>query len=335
MRWGAGARAAIALAALLGCLATPAAAPAREIARGAAVTWRWVEREPAYRNALLAHFRSITPENELKMAYIQPGPGVFDFTVADRMVAFARANDRRLRGHTLVWGQQIPGWLASWTWSREALLSVLERHIKTTVRHYRGRVREWDVVNEAFDADGTYRDNVWLQVIGPDYVEHAFRWAREADPHATLVYNEIGADTVNAKAASVLRMAKDFRSRGVPLDAIGLQLHVSAADGPSQKAIVAAMRRYESIGLKVRVTEMDVRTRSTRGPLARRLDAQSRTFAAAAGACAEVVACESFTTWGVGDRHSWIGSAERPLLLDRDYRPKPAYGAVRARLRGG
>ena len=308
----------------------PPPAPARPVPLGAAITWSNVEADGQLRDTLLREFDSITPENEMKMEALQPRRrGEYDFTRADAIVAFAQSNAKRVRGHTLVFGNQLPWWLSRGKWSREELLAILEDHVKTVVGRYRGRVDEWDVVNEAVLDDGSYRDSVWYRGIGPEYVELAFRWAREADPQARLFYNDIAAEWPGAKMEKILALARDFRSRGIPIDGIGLQMHTETAGYPRRAQILSAMRRYAEVGLDIAVTEMDVATSATSGTREQKLAAQAAAYGDAALACAEVAACQSFTTWGVGDRYTWIGSSEMPLLFDATFAPKPAYAAVR------
>jgi endo-1,4-beta-xylanase len=301
---------------------------------GVAVQDRLLDKDEGYAQLVDDAFASVTPENEMKMAVLQPERGRFDFRQADRIVDWAVERGKRVRGHTLVWHNQNPGWLTEGRFSREELLAIMREHITTVMRRYKGRVREWDVVNEAVEDDrGALRKSVWLDGIGPDYVEQAFRFARDADPDAVLVYNDYGAEGAGTKSDGVRRLLLRLRKRGVPLDAVGLQGHVDTAPIPQLDANLDAFR---ALGVRIRFTEVDVRVRPPAS--ARELRAQARQYARLARACRRVQ-CEGFTVWGVDDADSWVPGAYPgfgdALLFDGDLRPKPAARALREALVGG
>jgi endo-1,4-beta-xylanase len=304
---------------------------ARAIPLGAAVRESALGDTP-YATTVGAYFDSLTPENEMKMAFLQPERGRFEFRFADHLVAFAAAHGKAVRGHTLVYGDQLPAWVEHplVPWTRAELLDVMRRHIETVMAHYRGRVRTWDVVNEPIGDQGGYRPNIWYRVIGPDYVEQAFRFARAADPSARLYLNEAAAERPSAKATTLYAAAADFKRRGVPLDGIGFQNHTTAPGNPTRAELERSMRRYAALGLKTEITEMDVVTPP--GPSRSRLRAQARAFAAAAAACRAVRSCARLTTWGVSDRITWKEPGDLPLLFDTDFGAKPSYVAVARRL---
>ena len=314
--------------------AATAPPPARPLPRrgpiplGTAVSWNQFRSDSRLPDTFLRHFDQMTPENEMKMFALQPRQGRFEFRQADAMVDWARSHGKRVRGHTLVFGNQLPAWVANGGFTRDQLIAVMESHIKTVVGHFRGRVAEWDVVNEAVQGDGTLLPNLWLQVIGPGYIELAFRFAREADPGARLFYNDGGIDLPDhPHTQGVRRLLGDLRSRGVPVDGVGLQNHMSNRWHSPAPYIDEAMRRFAEMGLDVAVTEMDVRT-DTGGPHAAELEAQKQIFEASARACRFQPRCTSFSTWGVSDRYSWFGAGPMPLLFDSDVNPKPAFAAV-------
>lgn len=284
---------------------------------------------PGYRRAVVERFDAITTENELKWERVQPRPGSFSFAEPDRLVDFAARHAKAIRGHTLVYHDQLPGWVSrpDVPWTRERLLAVLEKHIKTVVGRYRGRIGAWDVVNEPLAADGSFRRSVWHDVIGPDYIDHALRWAHEADPEASLFVNETAAEHDNDKARALAALARRLVRRGVPLHGIGVQAHVPASSGLSREELIRVMGRYDALGLRVAVTELDVE----------RVDsATERSQIALAGmiasACAAVARCAGVTAWGVDDAHSWLGRRAAGVLLDLSYRPKAAYTVVRDQL---
>jgi endo-1,4-beta-xylanase len=308
--------------------AGPPAALPRAVPLGAAMRSENLD-DPDYTSTFLANFDSLTPEHEMKWAAIEPARGVFDFRRADALVAFAAAHGRAVRGHALVADKPLPGWLTSplLPWSRDQLIAIMHEHIAAVVGRYRGRVAEWDVVNEAFAPDGSLARNVWLRTIGPGYIELAFRFAREADPGAALYLTDTGAEWPGRQQDAIFALAADLRARGVSIDGVGFQNHVMAARYPSRAELETAFRRFGSAGLRTEITEMDVASPVT-GALSDRLAEQTAAYAAAAQACAAVPACVRFTTWGVSDRFSWKPAAEMPLLFDYDWDPRPAYDAV-------
>lgn len=280
-------------------------------------------------------FDVIVPENEMKMRWLQPKKGQFDFAVADELVGYAQERGMRVRGHVLVFGKDLPSWMAAPSkakdWTRATLLAALQTHITTVMDHYRDRfpgiIREWDVVNEAFDDNGNYDRNLLAKVIGPDYIEQAFRFAHAADPDAVLFYNEFNADAPNPRSAAVLRMAKDFIARGVPLDGIGLQMHLGLlgpVPSPDDRATV--MNSYADLGLRVAITELDIGPLRPFGTITPA--DQGAIFQQVAQQCATQPACTGMTVWGLADALSWRGVLAAPLLIDAQYEPKPALASV-------
>jgi len=159
---------------------------------GAAVAARPLQSEALYAQTLAREFSVVTPEDAMKFGPLYPDRDRYDFSDADTIVDFAEAHGMQVRGHTLVWHGQLPCWLTEENWRRNELSEILRQHIMTVVGHYRGRVVVWDVVNEAIADDGSLRDTIWLQKIGPEYIEMAFRWAHEADSGTRLFYNDYG-----------------------------------------------------------------------------------------------------------------------------------------------
>jgi endo-1,4-beta-xylanase len=300
----------------------------RPLPRGAAITYRTLRRSRALRRSFLVSFEQLTPENEMKMERVQPEPGVFRFGEADRMVRFARKYCKRVRGHTLVYGRQLPRWVTDGRYGSERLGVEMDWHIRTVMNHFGGRVREWDVVNEAISPDGHYTPNAWFRALGKGYVARAFRTAHDADPEATLFYNANGIELPDhPNTVAVRKMVADLRRRGVPIDGVGIQNHVSTAHYATRAQLARTIRGFTKLGVKVAITEMDVKL-DGHGTLAHQLERQRLVYREAARACRANPRCTSFSTWGVGDRVSWLGPAARGLLFDRDYRRKPAYNAV-------
>ncbi len=283
--------------------------------------------DASYLKAFLAHYDSLTPENAMKMDALQPRRGSYVFKDADTMTNWALSNGKSVHGHTLIWGNQLPLWMKTTTWDRDSLLAVLRDHVSTVVGHFRGRVGEWDVVNEPLDAAGRLEQSVWASTIGFQYIEDALKAAHAADPQAKLFINEQGIEA-GPKADAMLWLLWTLIQRGAPIDGVGIQMHTSTASYAKEADIAATMRRYASLGLKVEITEMDVRTSTTPGTVAQKLAAQADAYGKAARACNEVSACTRFATWGFTDSQSWLGRAEMGLPFDASFRPKPAWTAI-------
>lgn len=292
------------------------------------------DTDPRYRGTLEL-FDALTAENDMKMYYQRPTRDRFEFAAGDAMVAFAQARGKKVHGHTLVWcnDSSNPGWMRNRTWTRAQLLDVMEEHITTVASHYRGRVSSWDVVNEALADDGTRRDCLWQRVIGDDWIEQAFRMADRADPSARLFYNEVRADAPNPKYEAMLRLARDFMARGVPLDGIGLQYHLTE-NHPTQSQMEEAIRRIGELSLEVHISELDVPIWYL-GPrtIPERLALQPEIYRRVATACQAQPACFRITTWGFTDRFTWRCCNAKPLPFDEEYNPKPAWAVLQEVLR--
>jgi endo-1,4-beta-xylanase len=306
---------------------------------GVAVEPNFLAGDASYRSTVSHEFNTVTPENVMKFEHIHPAPESFDFCDSDALVSYAAANHMQVRGHTLVWHQQLPEWLSRGEFSRDELIAVLRNHIQTVVGRYRGLVWAWDVVNEAFESDGSLRDSLWLRGIGPEYIEMAFRFAHEADPSALLFYNDFAAEGMNAKSDAVYSLVSRLTNQGVPVNGVGLQMHLEAGKAPSATEIEKNMNRLAELGLEIHVTEMDVRVALP--ATEEKLAAQAATYREVIGACVSVEACRSITFWGVSDSHSWIATSGSfvgfgsALLMDEAYGFKPAYQGVHEALEGG
>jgi endo-1,4-beta-xylanase len=292
--------------------------------------------EPPYAGLLAGQFDSLTPENAMKWQPIHPRPDEWNFDPADRLVLFAGRNGMRVKGHTLVWHNQVPDYLASL--SEDDLRCAVREHIRTVVGRYRGRVYAWDVVNEALaDGDGDLRPTLFLNRLGEGYIAEAFRAAHEADPDALLFYNDYGCDGLGRKSDRQFALLRDLRAAGVPVHGVGLQMHLTAKAVPRPQDVAANVRRLACLGLRVHVSEMDVRVRDVPGGLPVQLETQAAIYHDILAACLCERGFEAFTFWGFTDRHSWVHQTfgpDLPLPFDTLYRPKPAYVGVRAALLG-
>jgi endo-1,4-beta-xylanase len=327
--------------------------------------------EALYASTLAREFNMVEPENALKWETVHPEPQTFNFSQGDQVVNFASSHNMRVRGHTLAWHQQNPKWLTEGKYTSAELAEILEQHIKAVVGHYRGKIFAWDVVNEAFDAlhPGTLRSTIWRDQPGIaqapsraprasddparselaarslpqpySYIENCFRWAHEADPQALLFYNEVEAEIVNPKSDAMYAMVRDFRERGVPIDGIGLQMHIAQLH-TEVASISANIKRFAALGVQVHITEMDVAlpVNADGNPRPEDLQRQADIYREIAAACLSHPRCTAIQTWGFTDKYSWIGAHSQhtrgaALPLDRDYRAKPAYEALRTVLEEG
>ncbi|GAA3799773.1 hypothetical protein GCM10022226_19110 [Sphaerisporangium flaviroseum] len=261
-------------------------------------------------------FNSVTAENEMKWDATEPSRGSFSFGSADRIVANARSNNMKIRGHTLVWHAQTPGWVQNL--QGNDLRNAMINHINGVMGHYRGQILAWDVVNEAFadgGAVGTLRSSIFQQRLGNGFIEEAFRAARAADPAAKLCYNDYNIDDANAnKTRGVYNMVRDFKSRGVPIDCVGLQSHFGQVPGNYQQNI----QQFAALGVDVQITELDIGGSGT---------GQADSYRRVTQACMAVPRCTGITVWGITDKYSWR-SGDTPLLFDGNFNKKPAYTAV-------
>lgn len=300
-------------------------------------------KEEAYASTLAREFNMVEPENALKWAAVRPSRGAFDFGPGDRVVSFAREHGMKVRGHCLVWAKYNPAWLSKGGFTPAQLSGLMREHITRAMRHYRGQVFAWDVVNEAFDARGQVEHSLWYDAPGVGlggkgtaYIEQAFRWARAADPGALLFYNDYDAEGLNAKSDAVYAMVKDFKRRGVPIDGVGLQAHVFDLSTDGIKSMEANIARLTALGVQVHVTELDVGLPlDAAGRLANRADLarQADIYRFVASACLAQPRCTALQTWGFTDKYTWIpgytkGAKGEPLPFDRAYSPKPAYESL-------
>jgi endo-1,4-beta-xylanase len=267
----------------------------------------------------------------MKWACVHPAPDRWRFEPADAVVAFAQDQGMRIRGHTLVWHQQLPAWVEACL-TPAALRAALADHVGRLVGRYRGRVAAWDVVNEAVaDAGGLLRDTVFSRRLGAGYIAEAFRIAHAADPGALLFYNDYGAEGLGDKSDRVLRLVGGLVAQGVPIHGVGLQMHLRADEAPAAEHLRANIRRLAELGLVVAVSEMDVQVHMLPGDRPARLAAQQRVYRDVVGACVAEPGCHAVTFWGFTDAHSWINTTfgpDAPLLFDAQYAPKPAFFGV-------
>ncbi|MFJ9665008.1 endo-1,4-beta-xylanase [Streptomyces sp. NPDC101219] len=309
---------------LAGALVAPSPAQAAESTLGAAAaqSGRYFGvaiaanrlSDSTYASIANREFNSVTAENEMKIDATQPQRGQFNFTNADRVYNWAVQNGKEVRGHTLAWHSQQPGWMQNL--SGGALRQAMIDHINGVMAHYKGKITQWDVVNEAYadGSSGARRDSN-LERTGSDWIEVAFRTARAADPSAKLCYNDYNVeDWTWAKTQAMYRMVRDFKQRGVPIDCVGFQSHFNSGS-PYNSNFRTTLREFAALGVDVAVTELDIQ------------GASPNTYAAVVNDCLAVSRCLGVTVWGVRDSDSWR-SEHTPLLFNNDGSKKQAYSAV-------
>ncbi|MGD1079890.1 MAG: endo-1,4-beta-xylanase [Candidatus Sulfotelmatobacter sp.] len=317
-------------------------------------------QDPSEDALIKAQFNTISPENVLKWEIVNPHPGVYDFSLADKYVEFGQQNHMFIIGHNLVWHSQVPQWVFEDKnhnpLTRKGLLKRMQDHIRKTVGRYKGQINGWDVVNEALNEDGTLHQSRWMKIIGDDYIEKAFRYAHAADPKAELYYNDYSLGN-EAKRKGALELVSKLKAKGVPITGVGLQDHVQM-EWPTANQIDATITEFGKLGVKVMITELDVdvlpaATASQTADVSLNVASDpklnpypnglpepvqqqlSKRYADLFGTYGKHCGLVSRVTfWGVTDKESWKnnwpvkGRTNYPLLFNRDAQPKPAFGAV-------
>ncbi len=312
------------------------------------------------RAMVIRHYNSVTSENYMKWQYIHPEPDVYNFEQADRLVEFAEEHYLSVVGHVLVWHSQTPDWVfrdeLGNLVDRETLLERMRDHIYTVVGRYQGRIQSWDVVNEGVGDDGELRRNLWYQIIGEDYIEKAFEFANDADPGATLIYNDYSLPSPG-KRDRTLQLISDIQDKGIKIDGVGLQGHYHF-DYPSLEDLNACIIAFGELGLKVNITELDINVLPQPSDyvgadvgMAYKLRPENNPFPEALPDSMQFLLADRYvdfftifmnheeiidrvTFWGLNDAQSWKnnwpipGRTNYPLLFDRDYQPKKAFWEV-------
>lgn len=303
------------------------------------------------------HFDQLTAGNIMKMSYLHPGIDTFNFTQADALLEYANNHDMTIHAHTLIWHSdyQVPNWMKNFAGDKAAWSAMLQTHVQTIAAHFSGRVPSWDVVNEAFEDNGSYRNSLFYQKMNKDYIEEAFANARAADATADLYYNDYNLSQGGAKLNAVLAMADDFQTRNIPISGIGFQMHVNI-DWPRISDIKASFAAVVARGLKVKITELDI-------PINNPYDGsynfpnnyvseltpthaqrQKVRYCEIAKAYIDTVPANlrgGFSVWGIWDGDTWLNAAlfnnnhvDWPLLFDINFQPKPALTGVANALAG-
>jgi endo-1,4-beta-xylanase len=300
---------------------------------GTAIDFNTLESDPLYKSIALKQFNSITPENIFKAEYIHPEPLFFNWTQADSLASFCQQNNKRIYGHTLIWHKQLPQWILDYQGNSSDWEQLMKTHIQTIVAHFKNKVTAWEVVNEAFNEDGTLRNNIWKQKIGSSYIEKAFVFAKEADPNALLFYNDYNLEMNPTKRQSVISLLNNLRNRGVRVDGIGIQMHVNTSY-PEPSQIASAFQEIAANNFKIHVSELDISI----NPYNQNIEPSAKVLTEQADLLGNIVFNYNeipvqyqygITFWGISDKNSWIryfyNREDYPLLYDDDYLPKPCY----------
>ncbi|KAF2637206.1 glycoside hydrolase [Massarina eburnea CBS 473.64] len=278
-----------------------------------------------------SEFGQVTPSNGQKWMYIEPSRNNFSYSMADAIVKPAIRARQMRRCHTFVWHNQLPAWLEGGNWTKAELTGVLENHIRNEARYFGNGCYAWDVVNEAFEDDGSFRDSIWLRVLGKEYIELAFRFARKyVGRRVRLYYNDYGIERVNVKSKVVAAMVKDFIDRDIPIDGIGLQAHFTVGRAPTYDDVKAALNLFIPLGVETALTELDVRIQLPDSLEKQALQAQ--VYANSTKACMDVGDCVGVTVWDFWDPVSWVPETfpgyGNACLFDDGLKRKQAYYAV-------
>ena len=314
--------------------------------RGYNINWSVIP-EPEGLQVATHHFNAMTNENILKWEEVHPEPGEYDFEAADRFVNIGVENDMEMLGHTLVWHNQTPDWVFEdehgETISRDALIERMRDHIHTVVGRYEGQIQSWDVVNEALNEDGSFRETQWYEIIGEEYLVMAYEFAHEADPEAVLFYNDFNMEDSPEKRQGAIDLVEMLQENGAPIHGIGTQSHFDLDTFPGLDAVEQTLIDFGELDLeRVDVTELDIDVIPRDGELDPFADGVPDDVLAEQTELyrnlfeiyldhSDIV--DRVTFWGVDDGGSWQNyfPEERtnyPLLFDRDYQPKPAYDAI-------
>ena len=299
------------------------------------------EETQLYQDTLGQNYGILTTGNAAKYGPLSTGQGTYDFSTLDKHLAVADKYKMQFHGHVFIWHNQTPNWLESGTWTRQELIDILNDHIDQVGGYLKGKVDIWDVVNEPFLGDGTWRtESIWNSVIDAansstnqrDFIDLAFQRARQVDPDATLILNDFSVAVINDKSDAMYTWAQSMVNRGIPLDGIGFQMHI---DGPiDYDSFAQNMQRFADLGLEIHITELDVK-QAIPFTTAKSM-VQAEVYRNVVRKVLEQPAAKTFTMWGFTDAHSWIPTHspgyDSALIFDKEYQPKHAFVALQEEL---
>lgn len=298
--------------------------------------------EKPYKDILTGQFNLALADNTPNWYFtdggLRPSRSTFYFNHMDEIVDFAKEHNMKIQAHHFLWGEEkwLPDWLKNGNYSKEELDVIIQNHIHTVGKRYAGQIQEWTVVNEAFTrGQNIYGLRDWWadHTGGKDYIDKAFIWARQADPKAKLLLNDFNNESINSVSDEMYDYIKGAKQRGVPIDGIGMQMHIDGTHPPTKDEVVQNMKRFGELGVRVYVTELDVNMNDVPADGAEKDQMQARIYYEMARACIESDYCDSFAILGITDKETWynyVGLTDpRPLPFDKRYQPKPAYFSLR------
>ena len=302
--------------------------------------------EPEFTEIHKTQFNVVVAENEMKFDATEPAENEFNYTKGDKMVEYAQANGLRVRGHALAWHSQVAGWVSQkYGGNKTELLRVLKNHIDSVVGHWKGKVAEWDVVNEAvndeYNADWRSTNSVWYEGIGPEFLDSAFVWAHAADPDAELCYNDYSLEwglREGSKASFVVEQVKRWKENGIPITCVGTQTHIEIAHETTPQNVRALAKALAELGVTLNITELDIGFPLGNADKLTSADyeKQGHLYRQFMDVFLEEPNMGEFVIWGLTDAHSWLDGQQgktQGLLYDKQYNPKPAYDSVMASLK--
>ncbi len=308
---------------------------------GTAINFEKLYTDSLYTEIGTKQFNSITAENIFKAEYLHPKETEFNWVQADSLVNFCTENNKRIHGHTLIWDEQLPTWIPEFKGDSADWQELMKNHIQTIVHHFKEKVKGWDVVNEAFNEDGSLKKTGWLIKIGDDYMEKAFNYTHAADTSALLFYNDYKLESNPVKRKSVITYLNKLRNKGVKIDGIGLQMHISTSK-PTVSEIASAINEIVQNGYLVHLSELDISI----NPEGKEIELAKELFVKQAELLGAIVSAYNhvpnkyqygITFFGICDKYTWIRSylkrQDYPLLYDDNYLPKPAYCTLKEALK--
>jgi endo-1,4-beta-xylanase len=334
--------------AITGAGSLKAHAATRGLLTGCAVNANLLREDEGFRRLLAEQYNILVPENCLKWNMLRPTAETYSFADADSLVAFAEAHKMKVRGHNLVWHEALPGWFAG-TINKDNAQKFLVDHIHTVGGRYKGKIHSWDVVNEAIwipdgRPDGLRSSSPWFEMLGPGYIDLAFRTAREADPTAPLTYNDysIEYEEEGKKRAAVLALLRRMKAQKVPLDALGIQSHLHAVSKDGfNRSVRELIDGAKALGLQVFITELDVNDDAVAtADMAERDKIVAGVYRRYLTAALDGPKVRAVLSWGASDKNTWLNNGtkfrkqhperlQRPLPFDPSYAPAPAFFAMR------
>lgn len=301
--------------------------------------------ESRYRDILTSQFDFVLADNIPNWYFtdggLRPSPTSYNFKQMDQVMTFAEAHNMPVQAHHYLWGEEkwLPDWLKNGNYSSAQLMNIIKDHIMTVGQRYQGRIREWTVVNEAFSrGQNIYGLHDWWadHTGGQAYIDQAFRWARQADPNSKLILNDFQNESINDISNAEYAYIKDAKARGVPIDGIGMQMHIDGTHPPTKDEVVSNMKRFSELGVSVYVTEFDVNMNDVKADNKDKDQIEGNIYYEMMRACIESKVCHSFAILGITDKETWYNyfglPNARPLPFDVNYDPKPAFYSLRAAL---